>query len=153
MTKLEQIEAEQLEARKSGDVKSKVLTTLISEIKMVGKNKRNGTTTEEETLSVIKKFVKNINETLSDKRVSLSNERLKELGDELAVYEKYLPKQLTLEELKGVVVEITKEVRESNGGELTMRDMKTVIAKLSQRHPDSYDSKSASILIRELITR
>lgn len=153
MTLIEQIENDQVSARKKGSKEALFLTTLIGEIRMVGKNKRNGDPTDEESLEVIKKFAKNIRETLTDARVNLSQEKFDALSFEHSVYERYMPSQLSLEDLKGVINEIVNSVREDNSGELTMRDMKTVIGKLSERHPDMYDGKSASILIRELITR
>ena len=46
-------------------VKGNLLSTLVAEAVMVGKNDGNRETTDAETIAMIKKFLKNVNETLA----------------------------------------------------------------------------------------
>ena len=64
---LETINQDRNEARKMKyTATATLLTTLYSEAQMVGKNDGNRETTDAEVVAVIKKFVKNIDETLSN---------------------------------------------------------------------------------------
>ena len=44
--------------------KSNLLSTLVAEAAMVGKNDGNRATTDQETINIIKKFIKNANENI-----------------------------------------------------------------------------------------
>jgi len=61
MTLMEQIKTAQVTARKTGAQEASLLTTLLGEAAMVGKN-ANRETTDQEVVAVVKKFVKNIDE-------------------------------------------------------------------------------------------
>ena len=150
---INQLKADQLSARKKGMPAGKYLTTLIAEIEMVGKNARNGASTEDEAIGVIKKFIKGVIETYKLKMVNGTDDELAILNHELQVYEQYLPKQLSLEELKVEVSTVVAGATDEKGSALEMRDMKYCIEKLTTEHGDGFDKKSASLLIRELIMR
>ena len=101
MTKLlEQIKADCLEARKAkNSVKALLLTTVVSDVEMKGKNEKREAT-DEGVISVLKKFLKGIGEVLAVKA-----------GDETATTEKgilegYLPKAPSAEELEARINEI-----------------------------------------------
>lgn len=70
-----------------------VLTTLFAECQMVGKNKRNGTPTDDECLAVIKKFIDGQQEMLKYRQ---NDPKIKA---EIDLYKAYLPAQLTLEQI------------------------------------------------------
>lgn len=60
------IKHDQLVARKNRDqIESTLLTTLIGEADMVGKNNGNRDPFDEEVISVVKKFLKGVNETIA----------------------------------------------------------------------------------------
>ena len=62
---IEKIKHDQLVARKNrSTVESTLLTTLIGEADMVGKNNGNRDPFDEEVISVVKKFLKGVNETI-----------------------------------------------------------------------------------------
>lgn len=108
MSLLERIRSENLEARKAGDrLKSSLLTTLISEAQAVGKNaKPPRETTDEEVVSLIKKFIKN-SEFVSQKAlegIALNKmDVIQSASNEIKILEEFLPKQLTGEETKIIV--------------------------------------------------
>ena len=61
---IEKIKEDSLRARKDRNTwKANLLTTLYAEASMIGKNKGNRVSTDEETTAVITKFLKNAQET------------------------------------------------------------------------------------------
>ncbi len=154
---VEKIKADQLQARKEHDkIKAGNLTALIGEISIVGKNARNGETTDEESLTVIKKFIKNTNETLRifiDASMKLgadphSIEKINELRAEIKMYESYLPKQLNTDELKEIIQSFLKESSDNDSMKLNVG---TIMNFLKEFYNGQYDGKTASSIAKALI--
>ena len=142
---LKKIKKEQLQARKSKDkFKASILTTLISEIEIVGKNKRNGETSEEEAIKVIEKFKKNAEST---KDLMIENDALDEEIEnkywEIELYKEYLPKQLSEDELRNIIKDIIDHDSDINIGK--------VMGFLKKQYNGQYDGKLASKLVKELL--
>lgn len=140
MILLEQIKKDQFEARKSREaVKASLLTTLYSEALMVGKNDGNRETTDEETIKVIQKFLKGVNETLealnhsSDGRVIIAIEEKK-------ILESYLPKMASEEYVRAAVLEL-KAAGATNIG--------MIMKGLKEKFGSSLDGKMASMIAKE----
>lgn len=141
MTLLEQIKADQLQARIAADkAKASILTTLIGEAEMVGKNDGNRDTTDQEVIATIKKFIKNIDETIA---VAGSTETLVAEKDALQVY---LPRQLTEPELRVTIGNII--VTQGLSGPKAMGQL---MGELKKNHAGSYDGALASRLVKELL--
>lgn len=141
MTLLEKIKADQLQARIVGNkAKASILTTLIGEAEMVGKNDGNRDTTDQEVIATIKKFLKNIDDTIS---VAGSTDALIAEKDALQVY---LPRQLTEPELRvtigGIIVQL---------GLSGPKSMGALMAELKKNHAGCYDGGLASKLAKELL--
>lgn len=141
MTLLEKIKADQLQARIVGNkAKASILTTLIGEAEMVGKNDGNRDTTDQEVVATIKKFLKNIDDTIS---VAGSTDALIAEKDALQVY---LPRQLTEPELRvtigGIIVQL---------GLSGPKSMGTLMSELKKNHAGCYDGGLASKLAKELL--
>jgi uncharacterized protein YqeY len=103
---MEKLRADQLHARvkaqsenPSHGVKAKLLTTLIGEAAMIGKNAGNRETTDDEAIAVIQKFVKNINETLASHHDKMTDEAIVAANAELVILSQYLPEKLTDEQI------------------------------------------------------
>lgn len=93
MTLMEQIKAKQIAARKAGNSQdASLLTTLLGEAAMVGKN-AGRETTDQEVVAVVKKFVKNIDETVH--ALATRGQNAGAFLAERAVLEQFLPLQLT----------------------------------------------------------
>ena len=106
MTLLEKIKQDNIAARKAKNtVKFALLTTLVSEISNIGKNDGNRETTEPESIAVVKKFIKGVDETLKALEFS-SNSRVLVAIEEKKILESYLPTQLSEIELTAVVDQI-----------------------------------------------
>ena len=143
---IEQIKADQVKARKERNVlMANLLTTLIGEAEMIGKNNGNRSPTDSEVVAMIKKFVKNLNETiqhLMNAPVQINTDSQKA---EVAVLEAYLPKQLTTDQLTECITLIVHEISANP------KDMGKVLALLKLRHDGTYDGKTASVIAKNLI--
>jgi uncharacterized protein YqeY len=147
MSLLAQIKKDNLVARKERDaIRSTLLTTLIGEAEMVGKNAGNRESTDDEVSAVIRKFIKNNDETTGilakETTVSAAN-TVATLAIEKALLVGYLPKQLTEAELEREVAEISASLTSPNVG--------AVMKELRARHGNNYDGKTASSLAAKYI--
>lgn len=143
MTLLEKIKQDNIAARKAKDtVKSALLTTLVSEISNIGKNDGNRETTEPESIAVVKKFIKGVDETLKALEFS-SNPRVLVAIEEKKILESYLPTQLSEIELTAVVDQII-----STLADRSPKQMGVVMKRLKEMHDGRYDGKIASGIIK-----
>ena len=145
MTLLETIRTEQIRARKARDgVRTSLLTTLLSEAANVGLNDGKRESTDAEVIAVIKKFIKNIDETLA---VRASDDLLVER----AILEGFLPSQLSEDELLAAVVSIVAEL-ELDGQSRSMKMMGPVMKTLKERFEGQFDGKAASETVKRTLT-
>jgi len=142
---LSQVKKDNLKARKEKNRElSKILTTLVSEIEIIGKNNGNRETNEVETIRVIEKFKKNAEQTCTF--ISKSNASSKELEpyiEEISIYESYLPKQMSQEELSSIIKDIVSNDSNTNIGK--------IMGILKNKYNGMYDGKMASKIIKESI--
>ena len=99
---LKEIKLDQVAARKLSDtITADILTTLLGEASPSGKD----TTTDAKVLAVIKKFVKNLNETvpLMTNPIDIGVGRL-----EIATLKEYLPKQIEGSSLENLIYDLIK---------------------------------------------
>jgi uncharacterized protein YqeY len=138
---LERIKKEQKQARLARDkFKASILTTLMAEVAIVGKNAQRETTDEEAT-KVITKFLKGTNENM-DILIKLGDtDRIPEIAKEMAIYKSFLPQQLTEDELK---VEIVKFL------ETNKPNMGALMGYLKNNFNGQYDGKMANQLFKSL---
>lgn len=102
MTLIEEIKLDQIQARKQKNSElAQILTVLIGEVEMVGKNAGNRAPTDEEVGIVVRKFIKNNDITISLSTDAVLSARLK---DENCYLAQYLPQQLTVDQMQGIIV-------------------------------------------------
>ena len=141
MSLLETIKKDQFEARKSKDaIKASLLTTLYSEASMIGKNAGNRETTDDETIKVIQKFLKGVNETIAILEKANNVASLGSSVREKEILEAYLPKMATEAEVRATVSEL-KAMGATNIGE--------IMKLLKLRFGSALDGKMASQLAKE----
>ena len=145
---LMKIKKAQLEARKNKDgFRANILTTLYSECSIIGKNAGNRETTDEECIKCITKFKKGVNETLVNLKNKITYpEKIKELNDELSIYEEYLPVQMSEDDLTKVI----KDIIDVNSFK-SMKDMGSIMKMLKAQYSGTYDGKKASEIIKFLL--
>ena len=96
---LQKIKEDMNNARKSSDrLKLNLLGTLHADAVKIGKDDGNRESSDFEVVSVIKKFIKNLDETILA-NLKLPNTNTALLDREKEILEVYLPKQLSKEEL------------------------------------------------------
>lgn len=141
---IDQIKKDSLVARKARETdKATLLTTLYSEAFMKGKN-NNRESTDIEVVETVKKFIKNLNDTISN--VQLSEQRQYEMECEIDILSVYLPKQLSEEELSVIIDNAIEDYKYSS-----MRDMGKIMGFLKEAYDGQFDGATASKIVRELL--
>jgi len=142
---LDQLNSEYMTARKEkNQVKANLLGTLISEARMIGKNDGNRETTDDEVLTLVKKFLKANEEAVA--ALEKSGRDSNQEKEEKVILEGYLPQQLTTEELEKAIAEIV-----SGLAEKSPKAMGQVMAELKSAFPNRFDGKAASEISRRLL--
>lgn len=155
MSLLNQIKADSLEARKAGAKNSAaLLTTLYSEAAAVGKNNGNRESTDEEVIKVVRRFVKNNDETLGHLRevqAGLADNEIAKVSAELTILRSYLPAELTDENIQEAIAYVV----QPNGPETYMapnlKMMPHVKAYIDNKWPRAYDGKRVSEIVKKQV--
>ena len=135
MSLLEEIKSDLDFARRQKDQNTlTLLTTLYSEASMIGKTKRNGESTDDEVISVAKKFKIGVEEIAKIKGLS------EELKSEIELYERYLPRLLTTDQLKDIISNITPK-----------ESLAQIMNHLKTNHANRYDGRIASAIAKEFL--
>ena len=140
---IEKLFVDMIAARKGTDpVAKSLLVTLYSEASRVGKDKRNGNTTDDEVIATVKKFSANVEETITNMEEIHRDTTVQRR--ELQILQEYLPDPLTEAQLRQAVRGIVEDLGVSGA-----RAMGQVMGELKSRHGASYDSRLASTLVKE----
>lgn len=107
MKLIEKIKMEQLQARKENQtIKKSLLTTLYSEALNVGKTQGNRDSTNDEVISIVKKFIKNTEQNIE---IYIKNEKeeAKNIAiQELNILKSYLPQAPSMDDVMIKVEEL-----------------------------------------------
>lgn len=123
-----------------------LLTTLLSEAIMPGKNEQREST-DAEVISVIKKFVKNNDECMKAAGDRRDDEWIGRLTVEREILDSFLPKQLTTDELREIVVTFV-----MNNGISNSKGTGIVMKMLKENYSGLYDGKIASDIVKEILS-
>lgn len=138
---LEQIKQDQLTARKAylstkdpmTGMKSKLLTTLLGEITMPGRNS--------DPVRIINKFIKNANEN-----IKIGNTHLVvQSQNEIEILQQYIPKQLSEEELLWAIAYICDHEPGINMG--------GIMKQLKVKYNNTFDGRLAADSIRAYLDK
>jgi len=144
---IDRIRKDMLQARKNKDYRLlTILSTFVSEAEKIGKDNGNRASTDSEVISVLKKFINNINENIRISK-NINQEEKKGYEFEVSVLEKYLPKQLSDEKLLEEIDNIISQLVDVNP-----KMIGKVMAELKSRHGGLYDGKIASQLIKDKLS-
>ena len=139
---VEQIKADMISARKQKSTSAKILITLKGEIDSKEKSFSPAREiTGEEVVAIVKKFIKNIDETLKILAGSTKSAAIKEAETEKAVLEDYLPEQMSEDEL----FEFARKEKVGGG------NMGSIMAALKAQKPGLYDGKVASRVVKTVL--
>lgn len=122
------------EAKKAKDLlKANLLSTLYAEIFTVSKSGKE--LTEEDEIRIIKKFIKNADETLE---LEIPDDQKSKYKAEKQILESYLPQQLTKEEIEKTVSDLLTQ------GKV----MKDIMAYFKENYSGRYDGKTVNEIVR-----
>lgn len=134
---LSQIKNKLLESRRNRDgAKTVFYSTLLGELAAIGKNKGNRDTTDEEAVAHIRKWVNNLDSTMS-----LRGGVCTELLQEKKWCEEFLPTLLNENQLRSIIQDIIDKVGNNQG--MVMKELKAL-------YPGQYDGKMASTIYQNL---
>lgn len=140
---LQEILADIKVAMKAHDsVTLEVLRTLHSDIKNVAINAKKDVT-DDIVLDVLAKSIKQRNESIEMLRKGGREENAQEEEKTLAVYQKYLPKQLSEDEVKALIEEIKAQV-----GAQGPKDMGKIMKELTPKTKGRFDGRRVSDLVK-----
>ncbi len=114
-------------------VKANLLSTLYAEIFTQSKN--GNEMTEDDELKIIRKFMKNADETLS---FDVSDEAKAKLNEEKKILEAYLPAQLSREKIEEIVSSLLAEGK----------TMKEIMPYFKEKYNGLYDGRTVSELVK-----
>lgn len=118
-------------------VKANLLSTLYSEIFTQSKSGKE--MTEDDEIKIIRKFIKNADETLS---FGVNDETRKKLEEEKTILETYLPKQLSKDEIDTIVSKLVSEGK----------TMKEIMPFFKENYNGRYDGKTVSEAVKTKTT-
>ena len=150
MSLKQQIEDKLHEAVKAKDKNTyPTLRLIISSIKdaeIAGRSKGGKEITDSDITPILKKMIKQRNESCEVYKKAGRNELLESETKEIAVISSFLPKQLNEEETKKICQDTVKTV-----GATSMKDMGKVMGVLKLKHSDTIDFSKVSSIIKELL--
>jgi len=145
------IKAAQIAAMKAGDKESRGAITLIqSAIKNRDIEARTGKAPEDDdalVVEVLQKMVKQRRESIEMYTKGGRQELADAEAAEVAVIERFLPKQMSAEETAAAVEAIKAELGASD-----MKDMGRVMAELKARHATTLDMSKASAAVKAALS-
>ena len=131
---IETIRKDMQDAKRNKEtVKANLLSTLYAEIFTQSKSGKE--MTEDDEIKIIRKFIKNADETLS---YQVSDDTKKKLEEEKQILEGYLPKQMSKDEIDTVVDKLISEGK-------TMKD---IMPFFKENYNGRYDGRAVSEAVK-----
>ena len=150
MSLKQKIENKLNEALKAKDKKIyPTLRLIISSIKdaeIAGRSKGQKEVTDSDITSILKKMIKQRNESCEVYKKAGRNELLESETKEIEIINEFLPQQLNEEETKKICQETIKSV-----GATSMKDMGKVMGVLKSKYANTIDFSKVSLIIKELL--
>jgi len=142
------IETKLSEALKSKDKKTystlRLVVAAIKDTMIAKKIKDKKTLPDNELIALLKKMVKQRNDSCDAYKKAGRNELLENEISEIKVINEFLPKQLSEEETKKICLETMKKVSASS-----IKDMGKVMGALKKEYSDVLDFSKVSQIIKE----
>jgi uncharacterized protein YqeY len=150
MSLKQQIESKLNEALKAKDKNTyptlRLVVSAIKDAEIAGRSKGQTEVTDSDVTSILKKMIKQRNESCEVYKKASRKELLESETREIEVISIFLPKQLSEEETKKICQETLKTV-----GATSMKDMGKVMGALKLKYADTIDFSKVSLIIKELL--
>tara|TARA_B100000941_G_scaffold288819_1_gene266495 strand:- start:214 stop:669 length:456 start_codon:yes stop_codon:yes gene_type:complete len=125
----------------------RLVVSAIKDAEIAGRSKGQKELKDSDIISLLKKMIKQRNESCAVYKKAGRSELLDNEKKEIEVINNFLPKQLSEEETRKVCEETIKLV-----GATSMRDMGKIMGTLKSKHAESLDFSKVSIILKELLS-
>ena len=126
----------------------RLIVSAIKDAEIAGRSKGLREIKDGDIVSLLKKMIKQRNESCEVYQKAGRKELLDNEKKEINVISAFLPKQLSDEETKKICSETIKFV-----GASTMKDMGKIMGVLKSKHADSLDFSKVSKILKELLSK
>ena len=116
----------------------RLIVSAIKDAEIAGRSKGQKEIKDSDIISLLKKMIKQRNESCEVYKKAGRNELLESEKKEIDVISKFLPKQLSDEETKQICQEVIKTT-----GASSMKDMGKIMGALKSKHAESLDFSKA----------
>ena len=124
----------------------RLIISAIKDVEIAGRSQGKKEITNGDIISILKKMIKQRNESCEVYKKAKRNDLLESEKKEIEVISIFLPKQLSDEETKKICEVVMKSV-----GASSMKDMGKIMGALKSKHADSLDFSKVSLIIKELL--
>ena len=150
MSLKKQIEEKLNEALKAKDKNTyptlRLAVSAIKDAEIAGRSKGKKEISDSDITAILKKMIKQRNESCEVYKKAGRNELLENETKEIEVISSFLPKQLSEKETKKICEEAIK-----SSGASSMKDMGKVMGVLKSKHADNLDFSKVSSIIKDLL--
>ena len=150
MSLKQQIEDKLNSALKAKDKNSyptlRLIISAIKDAEIAGRSKGVKEIADRDINAILKKMVKQRNESCEVYKKAGRNELLESESKEIEIINTFLPTQLSEEETRKICQETIKSV-----GAASMKDMGKVMGALKAKHADTIDFSKVNLIIKELL--
>lgn len=145
----DKISQDYVQAMKARDsFTSSVLSFLRAQIKNVKVDKRLEQVPDEDVISVIKKQVKQRQDSITQFKAGGRTDLSEKEEKELVILKNYLPPEMSSEKLKNIIEEIV-----STSGATSIKDMGRVMKDVLSRVAGQADNQTVGALVKERLSR
>ena len=124
----------------------RLIISSIKDAEIAGRSKGQKDVTDREIIPLLKKMIKQRNESCEIYKKAGRNELLESEEKEIEIISKFLPNQLSEEETKKICNEVVKSV-----GATSIKDMGKVMGALKSKYADTIDFSKVNLIIKELL--
>ena len=124
----------------------RLIVSAIKDAEIAGRSKGQKEVADGDVTAILKKMIKQRNESCEVYKKAGRNELLENESKEITVISAFLPKQLSEEETKKICEEAIK-----SSGASSMKDMGKVMGVLKSKHANTLDFSKVSSIIKELL--
>ena len=150
MSLKKQIEEKLNEALKAKDKNTyptlRLIMSAIKDAEIASRTKGQKEMSDSELTAILKKMIKQRNESCEVYKKAGRNELLENETKEIEVISAFLPKQLSEEETQKICEEAIK-----SSGASSMKDMGKVMGVLKSKHADTIDFSKVSTIIKKIL--
>ena len=126
----------------------RLVVSAIKDAEIAGRSKGEKELKDSDIISLLKKMIKQRNESIEVYKKNNRNDLLEIEKQEQEILSSYLPKQMTEEETKKICVDIINSTNASS-----IKDMGKIMGELKKNYSDTLDFSSAGKVLKELLSK